>query len=105
MDNTVVHAAPEEMKVLNEPSKDLTNPLAVELQQAKVELEMHNFTLRQSQQIQALEEQARAAAQKSTTLQEQTSALEVRIREQITSNAAMAQTFKAQNILRKNPNR
>lgn len=41
----------------------------------------------------------RATTQQFTTLQEFTKSLEARIQQQIDSNAAMAQTFRAQNVL------
>lgn len=92
----------EEQRAPSEQPKDLTNPLALELQQVKVELSMHKVALKQAQQIQTLEKQARETAKQSAALESQTKALEAKIQDQITSNAAMAQTFRAQNVSRKN---
>lgn len=102
VDATTASTTEEEKKALSGSTKDPTNALAVELQQARIELEMHKVALKESQQIQALDEQARATAMQYTAHQELTKALQTRIQEQIDSNAAMGQTFRAQNLLRKN---
>lgn len=68
----------------------------------KLNIEMHKTVLSQSQQILALEVKVRDGEREVTTLKESTKTLEAKIKQQIDSNAAIAQTFRAQNVLNKN---